>query len=404
MPFVLRLVIFGVVFTSIIAGFHYLLWKRLVAAPGLSPGWKRGLTWLLVVLGVTQPATMILGRSLSPTAISSLAWVAYIWMGFYFFLLMGLAATGLPMLLLSLGLRVRRLLARRRGQPEQLVDPSRRLFLARARAGAVAAAAGVLGSAALRQGTGPALVKHVRVLLPRLPPRLEGMTILQLTDIHVGPTIGKRFIEDIVRRTNAEKPDLVAITGDLVDGSVEELREAVVRLGELSARHGVYFVTGNHEYYAGVDPWLEELKRMGIRVLRNERLTIGPADASLDLAGIDDHSGGQYGRGHGADLPRALAGRDPSRELVLLSHQPRVIAEASQAGAGLVLSGHTHGGQMWPWGHAVRLQQPYVRGLHRHGDTHLYVSCGTGYWGPPMRLGAPAEITRIELHRPPRNV
>jgi predicted MPP superfamily phosphohydrolase len=214
--------------------------------------------------------------------------------------------------------------------------------------------------------------------------------------VHVGPTLGREFIEELVARTNAENPDIVAITGDLVDGSVEQLREHVAPLAKLRAKHGVYFVTGNHEYYSGVDEWIGELGRIGVKVLRNERVSL--ADG-LDLAGVDDHSAKQMRDDHGPDLGRALAGRDTSRALVLLAHQPRAIHEAAKHGVDLQLSGHTHGGQIWPWNFMVRLQQPYVAGLVKHGDTQLYVSSGTGYWGPPMRLGTTPEITKIVLRR-----
>jgi hypothetical protein len=271
------------------------------------------------------------------------------------------------------------------------------VVLKRILGGAAAAVAGGLGLFAVRKGLGPVALREVEVPLPRLPPALSGTTIVQLTDLHVGPTIGREFMEDLVARTNALAPDLVAITGDLADGSVADLARAVAPLARLKARHGVYFVTGNHEYYSGVDSWLAELGRLGVRVLRNERVTIGDGDHRFDLAGVDDYNARGLAPGHGPDLPRALAGRDESRALVLLAHQPRAIHEASRAGVGLQLSGHTHGGQIWPWGWMVRLQQPYVAGLFRHGDTHLYVSHGTGYWGPPMRLGTTAELTRVTL-------
>jgi predicted MPP superfamily phosphohydrolase len=240
-------------------------------------------------------------------------------------------------------------------------------------------------------------VRRLEIELPRLPEALAGTKIVQITDIHVGPTIGRSFIEELVRRCNALEPDVVAITGDLVDGSVDQLGEAVAPLAELKARHGVFFVTGNHEYYSGAEEWVAELRRLGVRVLRNERVSIGHGEHSFDLAGIDDHHAHGMAPGHGPDLPRALAGRDPGRELVLLAHQPAAVREAARHGVGLQLSGHTHGGQIWPFSYLVRLQQPYLAGLAREGDTQIYVSCGTGYWGPPMRLNAPAEITEIIL-------
>jgi predicted MPP superfamily phosphohydrolase len=159
----------------------------------------------------------------------------------------------------------------------------------------------------------------------------------------------------------------------------------------------VFFVTGNHEYFSGATAWVAELGRLGIRVLRNERVSIGQGEHAFDLAGIDDWSALRHDDGSRPDLPGALAGRDPSRAVVLLAHQPRAVVEAAQHGVDLQLSGHTHGGQIWPFGYLVMLQQPYIAGLHRHGGTFIYVSPGTGYWGPPMRLGTRAELTRITL-------
>jgi predicted MPP superfamily phosphohydrolase len=255
--------------------------------------------------------------------------------------------------------------------------------------------------AAVRAATGPVAVRRLAVTLPRLPRRLDGLTVVQLTDIHLGPTIGRAFIESIVARTNALVPDVIAITGDLIDGTVAELADAVAPLAELRARHGVYFVTGNHEYFSGATPWIAELTRLGVRCLRNERVSIGDGDASFDLAGVDDHSGARSGEaGHGENLDKALANLDPAREVVLLAHQPRSVFAASRFGVGLQISGHTHGGQIWPFSYLVRLQQPFIAGLHQHRDTQIYVSRGTGYWGPPMRLGAPAEITQIVLRAP----
>ncbi len=249
-------------------------------------------------------------------------------------------------------------------------------------------------------GVAPALVPNhveVSVTLPRLPARLDGFTIVQITDVHIGNTIGRAFVEAMVAEVAAARGDLIAITGDLVDGSVRRLAHAAEPLADLRAPHGVFFVTGNHEYYSGVGPWLAHLPTLGVVPLRNERVRIGDGDASFDLAGIDDRSGRRF-RGHGPDLAAAVSGRDPSRELVLLAHQPRMVSDAVVHGVGLQLSGHTHGGQIWPWHYLARAQQGgLLAGLSRHGDTQLYVSRGTGYWGPPVRVGAPAEITRIVL-------
>jgi predicted MPP superfamily phosphohydrolase len=307
-----------------------------------------------------------------------------------FLLLLSVAGTDLIRLVASIVRRAR----------EIPVDPGRRVVAARLAAATATAVSGALGAVALRAARGPVAVKRVEVELARLPEAHDGLRIVQITDIHVGPTIGRAFVEDVVRRVNARAPDLVAITGDLVDGSVRDIGEAVAPLADLRARHGVYFVTGNHEYFSGVGPWLGELARLGVRVLRNERVAIGAGADAFDLAGVDDYSAERYGGApHTEAVARALAERDRARELVLLAHQPRSFAAAARFGVGLQLSGHTHGGQMWPFGLIVRLTQPFLAGLHRQGASQIYVSRGTGYWGPPMRLGAPAEITELILRR-----
>lgn len=371
---------------------HYYIWARLVRDAALSPFLHRVLTGLAIGLYVAVPVTLVLGRRVSAGAAELMLWVAFVWLGLMFILFTVLVAFDLVRGAVLLGDRV--------ANGGSLQDPERRRFVSRLMASAVVLVAGGLGIAAVRSGLGRVALREVRVRLDRLPSELDGFTVVQLTDVHVGPTIKGDFVQEIVNRTNELKPDVIAITGDLVDGSVERLREHVAPLGKLRARHGVFFVTGNHEYYSGVEEWCAELGRLGIRVLRNERVPIGHGEATFDLAGIDDHQAHQFGNGHGADLARAVAGRDPTRELVLLAHQPRAVFEAQRHGVGLQLSGHTHGGQIWPWTWFVRLQQPVVSGIARFGKTLVYVSSGTGYWGPPMRLGAPAEITKVVLLAP----
>ncbi len=223
---------------------------------------------------------------------------------------------------------------------------------------------------------------------------------MQLTEhARRGPTLGRHFVEEIVAQTQALAPDLVVITGDLVDGTVEQLRDLVEPLRGLRARDGVYFVTGNHEYYSGAEAWIAHLRSLGIVVLRNERVAIGDA---FDLAGVDDASAHRMLAGHGQRRGGGVvAGRDPSASGGLAgsaaSHRPKALASAVQAGVDLQLSGHVHGGQLVPFNWIARIDQPFVSGLHRVGGTWIYVSTGTGYWGPPMRVGSRAELTRIEL-------
>jgi hypothetical protein len=372
----------------LLGGIHYYLWARLVRDPRWTAPWGAVGGTLLALLLVSVPASLILGRGQGDLR-RGLVYAGYLWLGVMFLLLTVISSTDLLRLLAAVGRRV---------AAAPPVDLQRRTLLARLTAAATGLLVGGLAAAALRSVRKPVEVRRVRVALDRLPPEQDGFRIVQLTDVHVGPTIGRPFVEQIVARANALAPDLIAITGDLVDGGVPELAPAIEPLGRLRARHGVYFVTGNHEYFSGVEAWLNELNRLGIRVLRNERVAIGNATAGFDLAGVDDRSAAHHGGlAPEAALARALADRDPRRELVLLAHQPRTLLDAEPFGVGLQISGHTHGGQMWPFNFAVRLQQPFVAGLHRRGRSQIYVSRGTGYWGPPMRLGAPAEITEIRL-------
>ena len=377
--------------SAIIAGLHYYFWIRLVRDTQLSGLVRHLATGSVVGLALLVVATVSTGRLL-PRVGRVLAWPGFIWMGVMFILLVAL-----------LGADVVRLLATPASRwfgAANAFDGSRRVFTARMLASAVLASVAGVTAAAVQATRGHIAVKRVEIFLQRLPTSLDGTRIVQLCDMHVGGLLGREFVERVVRAANALAPDVIAIVGDLVDGTVEQLRPSLASLAELRARHGVFFVTGNHEYYSrsGARAWMDELDRMGLRVLRNQHVAIGDGPETFDLAGVPDHSASRFpDDGPAEDMAAALAGREPSRAVVLLAHQPIAIHKAASLGVDLQLSGHTHGGQIWPWGALVRLQQPFIRGLHRLGETQLYVSCGTGFWGPPMRLGAPAEITEIIL-------
>ena len=247
-----------------------------------------------------------------------------------------------------------------------------------------------------------AAVVRVDVPIAQLPAALHGFTVAQITDVHVGPTIKRGYLQAIVTRVNTLGADMVAITGDLVDGRVSELSAHVAPLSQLQSRHGSFFVTGNHEYYSGAHAWMAELQRLGVRVLMNEHVVLShtgaAGSAALLVAGVADYSAHQFDPAHKSDPHAALRGAPAyARVRLLLAHQPRSAVAAADAGYDLQLSGHTHGGQFWPWNHFVRLQQPFTAGLHKLKNLWVYTSRGTGYWGPPVRLGAPSEISHLVL-------
>ena len=243
-----------------------------------------------------------------------------------------------------------------------------------------------------------ARVVEIDVPMRNLPAALHGFSIAQISDVHIGATIRRPYVERIVDAVNALQPDMIALTGDFVDGPVNELAPHTAPLQRLDAPHGAFFVTGNHEYYSGARAWTAEFRRLGLRVLLNEHAVIEHNGAALVVAGVTDFSAHHFEPAHRSDPLAALAGAPDDAALkILLAHQPRSAQAAAKAGFDLQLSGHTHGGQFWPWNLFVRFQQPFTAGLHRLNALWVYVSRGTGYWGIPNRFGAPSEITRLRL-------
>ncbi|MGK5737757.1 metallophosphoesterase [Micromonospora sp. URMC 103] len=393
---------------------HLYLWKRLVRDAVPAGRWRRVGGIAAVVLALLVPATLAGTRA----ELYWLAWPGYLWLALMFYLLVVLVALELPMLVARLVLRRRAVSAEPTaaapepalvgaagpadppataavGHPDH--DRSRRLLLARGAAiFAGLTAAGVTGYG-VRTALGPPQLDRVRIPLARLPRSMDGLRIATVSDIHLGPLLGRAHTERIVAAINRLDADVVAVVGDLVDGTVAELGEAAAPLRDLRARHGSFFVTGNHEYYSGVEEWVREVDRLGLRVLQNQRVEIAARGGVLDLAGVNDLSGNGTGLAAGPDYAAALGDRDPSRPVVLLAHQPVAAVEAAKFGVDLQLSGHTHGGQVVPFNLAVRLEQPIVSGLGEVDGTTVYVTNGAGFWGPPVRVGAKPQISLVEL-------
>ncbi|WP_327151348.1 metallophosphoesterase [Nocardia sp. NBC_01329] len=268
---------------------------------------------------------------------------------------------------------------------------SRRMLVSRLAAGATVVAAGaIVGTGTYGVLDGPA-VRRVTVPLAKLPAAAHGLRITLLSDLHLGPALGRAFCERVVRTVNDTRPDLIAVAGDLADGTAADLRAETEPLAGLNAPLGVYFVPGNHEYISDADEWLTRVSELGMKVLLNDRVSL----PDFDLAGVDDPRGTAIGRG--PDFAAALQGRDTSRACVLLAHQPVVVQKSVAYGVDLQLSGHTHGGQLWPGNLIARLANPTVAGLELYGGTALYVTRGAGAWGPPVRAAAPSDVTVLEL-------
>jgi uncharacterized protein len=392
--------LFIVILSAVLGLMHIYLWKRLVKDT-TRPGRTRwALSAVLVALAMLLVATLILPRTIGITESAWFAWPGYFWFALLFYLFLTLLV--LEPVRLALRGWVKRTpptaVAQPRAEEKPIAPPTldRRVFLARA--GAVAAGVASVGLVGIGASSalGPPDVLRVPVRLRRLDQAFQGFRIAVVSDIHLGTLAGRAHTERIVRMINETEPDLVAIVGDLVDGTVAELGPAVEPLRDLDSREGTFFVTGNHEYFVE-DPtsWLRELERLDVQPLRNENTAIRRGTAAFDLAGINDISGEE--RSDPPNFETALSGVDPSRPTILLAHQPVLVDEAAARGVDLQLSGHTHGGQMWPFHYIVRLVQPSLAGMSTVGDTQLYVTRGAGFWGPPVRVGAPPDITVLSL-------
>jgi uncharacterized protein len=392
--------------SAVLGLMHLYLWKRLVKDT-TRPGRTRWiLTAVLIALVTLLIVTLILPRVIGLSESGWFAWPGYIWFGLAAYLFLTLLVLEPVRLALrgwvkrkSPGTTTAATTTNPPAGEEPTASPAlnRRVFLARVSAVAAGAASVGLVGTGISSALGPPDLLQVPVRLRKLDPAFNGFRIAVVSDIHLGPLTGRAHTERIVGMINETAPDLVAIVGDFVYGTVEELGPAAEPLKDLVSREGTFFVTGNHEYFVE-DPfsWLRELERLGVQPLRNENTAIRRGTAAFDLAGVNDVSGESHS--DAPDFDRALTGLDSSRPTVLLAHQPILVEEAAARGVDLQLSGHTHGGQMWPFHYVVRLAQPSLAGLSTVDNTQLYVTRGAGFWGPPVRIGAPPDITVLSLH------
>jgi predicted MPP superfamily phosphohydrolase len=258
-------------------------------------------------------------------------------------------------------------------------------------------AAGIMVAAGLRQVFVGAQIKRVKIPSPKITNNLEGFKIAQISDLHVGPTIQRKYVEDLANKVLAEKPDLIAITGDLIDGSPAALKEFLEPLKSLQAPHGVYYITGNHEYYWGAERWIKTISEMGIIPLINENKILNIKGHNLMIAGVTDPSAHEFIPEHRSDAIKAVKSSEDTAYKILLAHRPESYADAEKAGFDLQLSGHTHAGQFFPASLFIPFFHRYYKGLNKHNEMFVYVNTGSGYWGPPDRFGVPAEITILEL-------
>lgn len=381
---VLAGIAFLAVALGILLGGHGYIAQRLVLDPGIAEPARSALLGVIYLGLATLIAQPIAERLVAPPWNRLVGWPASLWMGTAFLLLVALGVGDLLRFLAG-GVAY--------AAGGELPDAT---ASARAQAATTLGVVGIAGAFALVSGLRPPRVARVEIALARWPKALDGFRIAQISDIHIGPLRDRRFAASLTAQLNALSPDLICVTGDLVDGSARLLADEVAPFAGLRARHGVFFVTGNHDHYSGADAWSDVVAKLGLVPLRNRSVTIRCDGAAFTLAGVDDHRGG-FGGGDREDLPKALSERDPALPVVLLAHDPATFKRASQSGIDLQLSGHTHGGQIWPFRFLVRLAVPFVAGRYARNGAELYVSRGTGFWGPPMRLFAPAEITEITL-------
>ncbi len=395
----MRFIIFFVIWSSILGLGYWYVGRRVITAAQFQKK-RKAVAWGVVAIFflVPQAPFLLFLNRMQGDWIDSLSLVGYIVLGFFtlvvtFFVLRDLV------LLVTRGVDSIQNRIRHRTSASTNLNRDRRRFLVHAsNIGIVTAAAAMTGYGFTQAHRRP-MLEPVDVPLAGLPEEFDGFRILQFSDLHVGPTIKRGYVELVAQQIDAAGADMIAFTGDLVDGSVAWLKDDVAPLNDLKAPYGKFFITGNHEYYSGVEDWIQEAGRLGFDVLLNDHRIVAKNGARIILAGVTDYSGGDFIHSHKSDPATAVANAPERLTKILLAHQPRSVFAAEKAGYHLQISGHTHGGQYFPGNYLARLNQPYIEGLHKRSNISVYVNRGVGYWGPPLRLGAPPELTLLTLRK-----
>ena len=385
--------IFAIVMLSII---HGIVGIRIIPFLNLSHPVKI-IVWSVIVILAALPIIPIILRSkgFENESVDIFSWAGYISLGFFVLTFLTVITKDIVYILIGLFTKI----AAYFENTIEPLDPSRRDFIQKMLSIGIITTTGASTLVGLYNARKGPTIMRSNVSLNGLGKNLNGLTIAQISDLHVGPTIKEGYVEGVVNQVNELNPDIIAITGDLVDGSVKYLAKHVEPLKDLHANVGKYFVTGNHEYYSGVDRWLDKTDQLGLTNLIDNHEIITKENDSITIGGVTDYRSNTIKPDHKSDANKAFYGAPKDIPKILLAHQPWSIFNAHEAGTDLQLSGHTHGGQFWPFTYAVRMANPYTAGLHNHNGTWIYVNRGTGYWGPPMRLGVNSEITLVTLEQ-----
>jgi predicted MPP superfamily phosphohydrolase len=389
-------VLFILITFLILASGYFYVGFRVISQANLSPVISIVLWCVLVLLLLFLYVPFVSARlGYSGKISDGLLLIGYVGLGFISFLIIILLIKDIVTLIFFLLKKVR-FIFKPSGEIS-VVDPERRQFLHNLFNAGIIGTATVLTGYGFYHATKKPYVKKVFIPVKNFKESLVDFKIVQVSDLHVGPTIKRKYVQAIVDEVNKINPDVFVFTGDLVDGSVENLKYDVEPLKNINPKFGKFFITGNHEYYSGALDWMKEAENLGFTVLHNENRLVDYFETNILFAGVPDVQGVQFYKDHFSDPIKAIENSEQSDIKILLAHQPKSLYKAIEAGFDIQLSGHTHGGQFIPWNFLAKIGQPFIKGLNKLQNTWIYVSNGTGYWGPPLRIGAKSEITLIKF-------